>query len=97
MCEPGGQPWAATQLSSGTYRVPQGQLVGDFDSPTGDQARMAYARSAETVRAMIEQAGALAVVALVQDIGRGDTFEVAFERRMSTSYNSFSASVDPAR
>ena len=47
--------------------------------------------------AMIEQAGALAVVALVQDIGRGDTFEVAFERRMSTSYNSFTASLDPAR
>ena len=97
MFEPGGQPWAATQLSSGTYRVPQGQLVGGFDGLTGDQARMAYAQSAETVRAMIEQAGALAVVALVQDIGRGDTFEVAFERRMSTSYNSFTASLDPAR
>jgi hypothetical protein len=49
------------------------------------------------VQALIEQAGAPALVALLQDIGRGDPFDAAFERRMQTPYASFAATIDPSR
>ena len=58
---------------------------------------MAYAQSGAAVRALIEQAGAPAMVAFLQDIGRGDPFDAAFERRMLTTYDSFAASLDPSR
>jgi hypothetical protein len=37
------------------------------------------------------------MVALLQDIGRGDDFDAAFERRMLTTYASFAASLDASR
>jgi hypothetical protein len=58
---------------------------------------MAYAQSGGAVRVLIEQAGAPAMMALLQDLGRGDPFDAAFERRMSTTFASFAASLDPSR
>jgi hypothetical protein len=97
MFEPSGQEWTDAQLSSSAYRLPLQRLGAGFDALSGAQARMAYAQSAGTVRAMVELAGPQAVMAVLQDIGRGDTFEAAFERRLATSYASFAASLDPAR
>lgn len=96
MFEPGGRPWTEAQLGSTSRRLPMRQLASGFDRLSGSQARMAYAQSADTVRLMIEHAGEPALVALLQDIGRGDSFDEAFERRMSTSYASFVVGLDPA-
>ena len=95
--EPRGQEWAEAQLASSNYRIPLQRLAGAFDKLSGAQARIAYAQSGAAVRALIEQAGAPALVALLQDIGRGEPFDAAFERRMLTPYASFAAGVDPSR
>jgi hypothetical protein len=97
MFEPSGPEWSDAQLASSNYRLPLRRLAAGFGALSGAQARMAYAQSAGTVRALVELAGPQAVMALLQDIGRGDRFEAAFERRMSTSYASFAATLDPSR
>jgi len=97
MFEPNGAAWSDTQLESSRYRLPLKRLAAGFERLSGAQARMAYAQSGGAVRALIEQAGPQAMVALLQDIGRGDDFDAAFERRMLTTYASFAASLDPSR
>jgi tetratricopeptide (TPR) repeat protein len=97
MFEPNGETWADQQLASSTYRIPLQRLANGFDRLSGAQARMAYAQSGAAVRALMEQAGAAAMTGLLQDLGRGDVFDVAFERRMLTPYASFASSVDPSR
>ncbi|HEY6360460.1 MAG TPA: tetratricopeptide repeat protein [Vicinamibacterales bacterium] len=95
--EPRGPAWVDAQLGSSRDRLPLQRLADGFERLSGAQARIAYAQSGGAVRALIEQAGAPAMVALLQDIGRGDAFEAAFERRMMTTYASFAASLDPSR
>ena len=95
--EPNGPAWSDAQLGKSSYRMPLQRLAAGFDKLSGAQARMAYAQSGGAVRALIEQAGAPAMVALLQDLGRGDDFDAAFERRMLTTYASFAASLDPSR
>ncbi len=81
MFEPNGPAWTDAQLGSSGYRLPLQRLAAGFDRLSGAQARMAYAQSGAAVRALIEQAGAPAMVALLQDIGRGD----AVRRRVRTT------------
>jgi tetratricopeptide (TPR) repeat protein len=95
--EPNGPAWADAQLGSSNYRLTLQRLASGFEKLSGAQARMAYAQSGVAVRTLIDQAGAAAMVALLQDIGRGDDFDTAFERRMLTTYASFAASLDPSR
>jgi hypothetical protein len=95
--EPKGPAWSDAQLGSSRYRIPLQRLAAGFDRLSGGQARMAYAQSGAAVRALLEQAGAPAMVALLQDIGRGEDFDAAFERRMLMTYASFAASLDPSR
>ena len=95
--EPNGPAWSDTQLGSSTFRMPLDRLAKGFEKLSGGQARMAYAQSGAAVRALLEQAGAPAMVALLQDIGRGDDFDAAFERRMLTTYASFAAGLDASR
>jgi tetratricopeptide (TPR) repeat protein len=97
MFEPRGETWADQQLGSSGYRIPLQRLSAGFDRLSGAQARMAYAQSGAAVRTLMDQAGPQAMTGLLQDLGRGDSFDAAFERRMLTSYASFAASLDPAR
>jgi tetratricopeptide (TPR) repeat protein len=97
MFEPNGETWADQQLASSNYRIPLQRLASGFDRLSGAQARMAYAQSGAAVRTLMEQAGPAAMTGLLQDLGRGDSFEVAFERRMLTAYASFASSLDPSR
>ena len=97
MFEPNGPAWSDAQLEGSKYRLTLSRLTSGFEKLSGTQARIAYAQSGAAVRALIEQAGAPAMTALLQDIGRGDDFDAAFERRMLTTYASFAASVDPSR
>jgi tetratricopeptide (TPR) repeat protein len=95
--EPNGPAWMDAQLAGSSYRIPLQRLASGFERLSPSQARIAYAQSGGVVRAMIEQAGAPAVIALLQDLGRGDSFTAAFERRMSRSYAEFTSSLEPVR
>ena len=95
--EPNGLAWSDSQLERSTFRLPLNGLAKGFEKLSGVQARMAYAQSGAAVRALLEQAGAPAMVALLQDIGRGEDFNTAFERRMLTTYAGFAASLNPSR
>jgi tetratricopeptide (TPR) repeat protein len=95
--EPSGGADTEAQLASSSYRLPLQRLAGSFERLSGAQARMAYAQSVSAVRRLLEEAGAPALVALLQDLGRGEPFETAFERRMPTTYASFAASLDLSR
>jgi hypothetical protein len=97
MFEPNGPAWSDSQLERSSYRLPLNGLAKGFEKLSGTQARIAYAQSGAAVRALLEQAGAPALVALLQDIGRGEDFDTAFERRMLTTYASFAASLNPSR
>jgi tetratricopeptide (TPR) repeat protein len=93
MFEPQGTQWAAETMAASSARIPLDQLAGSFDHLAGDQARIAYAESADAARRMFDEAGGAGVVALLQDIARGVALADAFERRMLTPYSAFAASL----
>ena len=93
MFEPAGTEWATTTLAASAGRIPLDQLAGNFDKLSGDQARVAYAESADAARRLFDEVGGAGVVALLQDIARGVPLKDAFERRMLTPYSAFAASL----
>lgn len=93
MFEPDGRHWAETTLSDSGARIPLDRLSGSFDSFSGNQARIAYAESAEAARRLFDEVGGAGMVALLQDIARGVPVAEAFERRMLTPYSAFAASL----
>jgi tetratricopeptide (TPR) repeat protein len=54
-------------------------------------AEIAYASAARAVRRLIDQRGASAVVALLEDLARGVTFASAFRQRIGMRYEDFAA------
>jgi hypothetical protein len=80
-------------MASSQTRIPLDQLADSFDHLTGDQARIAYAQSADAARRLFDEACGAGVVALIQDNARGVPLADAFERRMPTSYSAFAASL----
>ncbi len=54
-------------------------------------AEIAYASAARAVRRLIDQRGASAVVALLEDLARGVTFANAFRQRIEMRYEDFAA------
>ena len=97
MFEPDGTRWAESTLEASSARIPLDDLAGSFDALSGNQARVAYAESADAARRLFDQVGGAGVVALLQDIARGVPLNEAFERRMLTSYSTFAASLGPDR
>jgi tetratricopeptide (TPR) repeat protein len=97
MFEPNGEGWIDEQLSRTSARLPLERLAGSFGDLSGDDARLAYAQSAGIVRALFDSGGPLTVGAVLQDIARGDTFNVAFEQRMFMSYDTFLAGLSSGR
>jgi peptidase MA superfamily protein len=91
--EPEGTRWAASTLAASNARIPLDQLAGSFDHLSRDQARMAYAESADAARRLFDESGGAGVVALLQDIARGVPLADAFERRMLAPYSAFAASL----
>jgi tetratricopeptide (TPR) repeat protein len=55
------------------------------------EAEIAYASAARAVHRLLEQRGTAAVVALLEDLGRGVPFATAFEGRIGVRYERFSA------
>jgi Tetratricopeptide repeat len=77
------------QVRSAESPLPLGQLEGSFAKLNPAQASLAYAQSAVAANALIDQAGAAAVVNLLTEIGSGATFAAAFERHVPIAYAEF--------
>ncbi len=71
--------------------VPLARLERSFASLSAKDAEVAYAQSAVAVEKMFEQAGASAIVSLLEDIARGVPFSEAFDRNMPVPYPAFQA------
>jgi hypothetical protein len=97
MFEPNGDAWARAELSGSPDRLPLATLGGSFAGLSGAQARLAYAQSAATARALVDHGGAAAVVAMLHDIAGGAAFPAAFERHMFMPFDSFVATLPPGR
>ena len=87
--ESNGQAWADETLQTTSRRLRHAKLGGSFAGLTGQDARLAYAQSAQAVQQLIDLVGTPALVALLQDLARGETFERAFERRALVPYGTF--------
>ncbi len=97
MFEPDGESWTDSQLSSSETRLTLEQLGKGFGGLSTTDARMAYAQSAAVVRALLDQGGPPAVVSILQDLARGDTFAAALERRLGMPFDAFIASLEASR
>jgi tetratricopeptide (TPR) repeat protein len=79
----------AQQVSAAKTRLPLARLERSFAGLSGGDAALAYAESAVAVRALLDVAGAPAVVNLLDDLGRGAPLADAFERNVLISYAEF--------
>jgi hypothetical protein len=58
-----------------------------------DDAESAYASAAGAVKQLIDRQGVATVVALLEDLGRGESFAQAFGQRVAMRYEDFAALV----
>ena len=76
-------------IGDGSSRPSLARLEGSFSRLAAADARVAYALSGRAVEKMLQLRGAPALVALLQDIGRGTPFANAFHQRMAMPYADF--------
>ena len=95
--EPDGEAWADSQLASSETRLTLDQLGRGFGALSTTDARVAYAQSAAVVRALLEQGGPPVVIGILQDLGRGDPFAAALERRLAMPFETFLATLEASR
>ncbi|HEX6313995.1 MAG TPA: hypothetical protein VFZ73_04015, partial [Gemmatimonadaceae bacterium] len=69
------------------------KLHRSFVGMSRSDAEIAYASAAQAVRRLIEQRGAAALVALLEDLARGVPFASAFQERIAMRYEDFAAFV----
>jgi len=77
------------QVRRAVRRLPLSRLERSFGGLSAADASLAYAESAVAVRALLDQAGAPAVVNLLDALGRGVPFAQAFEANVLISYSEF--------
>lgn len=77
------------QVRKAQTLLPLRRLEESFAGLSASDASLAYAESAVAVRALLDQAGASAVVNLLGDLGRGTPFPDAFQRNILMSYAEF--------
>lgn len=87
--EPAGSEDAEAALGRTPARRNLSKLHDSFINLSRDDAEIAYASAARAVRRLLEQRGAPAVVALLQDLGQGTTFATAFQQRIDMPYEFF--------
>jgi tetratricopeptide (TPR) repeat protein len=78
-----------TQVRTAGRLLPLPRLERSFAGLSPQDATLAYAQSAVAVQMMFDQAGAPAVVSLLEAVGSGTSFPEAFERTMLISYAEF--------
>jgi tetratricopeptide (TPR) repeat protein len=91
--EPGGSEDAEATLARTDVRPALSKLHRSFVGLSRRDAEIAYASAARAVRLLIEQRGAAAVVALLEDLARGAPFASAFHQRIAMRYEDFAALV----
>ena len=79
----------ATRLAQSDHHPELRRLEGSFAGLDRPAASLAYARSAVAVKQLLDDAGAVAVMAMLADVGRGVRFADAFERHANRSYADF--------
>lgn len=89
--EPAGSEDAEAPLARVRTQPDLSRLHQPFVDLSRDDAETAYASAARAVRRLIEQRGASAIVALLQDLGRGVPFARAFQHRIDVRYEDFAA------
>lgn len=87
--EPAGSDDAEEPLARTRVRPDLSKLDQPFVDLSRGNAEIAYASAARAVRRLIEQRGAFAVVALLQDLAQGAPFASAFQRRTEMRYADF--------
>jgi hypothetical protein len=85
--------WAEERLRLASSPVSVAALPVSFERLTGDQAQLAYAASALAARRLVADAGGVAVMNLLRDLGEGADFDAAFERRIQRSFIDFQRSI----
>jgi len=92
--EPAGSSELEAALTRTDARPALAELHSGFVGfSTRDDAELAYASAARAVRRLIEKRGAPALVALLEDLGRGAPFDRAFHERIAMRYEDFAALV----
>ena len=91
--EPAGPRDAEATLERSDARPALSTLHRGFVNLSRRDAEVAYGSAARAVRRLIEQRGAPAVVALLEDLARGAPFASAFEQRMAMRYDDFAVLV----
>jgi hypothetical protein len=87
--EPAGSQDAEAALARTEKRPDLATLHRSFVAFSRRDAELAYGSAARAVRRLIEQRGAAAVVALLEDLARGAPFASAFEQRLELRYEEF--------
>ena len=82
---------AADRTTRTTRRANLSRLHRSFTDLPKRDAEVAYASAADAVRRLIDQRGAPAIVALLEDLRRGEAFASAFEQRIAMRYQEFAA------
>jgi len=88
-----GLAWAEARVQQARVPVSLAALQTSFARLTGDQAQLAYAVSALAARRLVTDAGGVAVMNLLRDLGEGANFDAAFERRIQRSFTAFLGSL----
>jgi tetratricopeptide (TPR) repeat protein len=87
--EPAGSDYLEAVLSRTEERPRLSKLHGSFAGFSAREADVAYGSAARAVRTLIKQHGVTAVVALLEDLGRGAPFSQAFQNRLGIPYAEF--------
>ena len=82
------EPGRARVRTAGAL-LPLPRLERSFSSLSAKEAALAYAQSAVAVQRMFDEAGAPAIVSLLEAIGSGTPFAEAFEHTMLVLYAEF--------
>jgi tetratricopeptide (TPR) repeat protein len=90
--ETGELGWAEKSVAA-SDKVPLRVLQSGFGRLDGAQAQLAYATSALAARRLLDDAGGVAVVNLIRDLGEGIAFDAAFLHRFGRTFADFQASL----
>ena len=91
--EPAGPEDAEATLERTDERPALSTLHRSFVGLSRRDAEIAYGSAARAVRRLIAERGAVAVVALLEDLRRGAPFASAFHQRIAMRYEDFAALV----
>ena len=91
--EPAGTGEAEAPLTDTPGRPALSKLHGSFVGFSTRDAEIGYASATRAMRRLIEQRGVAPVVALLEDLSRGATFDRAFHHRLAMRYEDFAALV----